>query len=177
MPTVLRHALNHLMSKDSIWLLAVLGLLLLSACTSPDRQTVDKLNTLSYAYHYRNVDSTEHYARQALALAEGYQAGRAEALNNLAFAHIVRMEYDEAQRLLNEVIETTDHQVQSLIAYVQQMRLCQRRSNNREFHEFRELADKTIRRINEERGSLSAHDRRCLLYAETEYAIVNSTYD
>ena len=176
MPTVLRHALNHLMSKDSIWLLAVLGLLLLSACTSPDRQTVDKLNTLSYAYHYRNVDSTEHYARQALALAEGYQAGRAEALNNLAFAHIVRMEYDEAQRLLNEVIETTDHQVQSLIAYVQQMRLCQRRSNNREFHEFRELADKTIRRINEERGSLSAHDRRCLLYAETEYAIVNSTY-
>jgi N utilization substance protein B len=29
------------------------------------------------------------------------------------------------------------------------MRLCQRRSRNREFHEFRELADKTIRRIND----------------------------
>ena len=86
------------------------------------------------------------------------------------------MEYDEAERLLNEVVETTNHQVQQLIAYVQQMRLCQRRSRNREFHDYRELADKTIRRINEERASLSEHDQRCLLYAETEYAIVNSTY-
>lgn len=115
-----------------------------------------------------------HGVLQSLAM--GYRAGRAEALNNLAFVHIVRMEYDEAERLLKEVVETTDHQVQCLIAYVQQMRLCQRRSRNREFHEFRELADKTIRRINEEREALSDHDRRCLLYAETEYAIVNSTY-
>ena len=156
--------------------LFILITILLSACSRPDRQAVDKLNHLSYAYHYRNIDSTESYARRAAELAIGYRAGRAEALNNLAFVHIVRMEYDEAERLLKEVVETTDHQVQCLIAYVQQMRLCQRRSRNREFHEFRELADKTIRRINEERDALSDHDRRCLLYAETEYAIVNSTY-
>ena len=86
------------------------------------------------------------------------------------------MQYDEAEQLLNEAIEASDNQVQQFIAYVQQMRLCQRRSRNREFHEFRELADKTIRRIDEERQLLSEHDRRCLLYAETEYAIVNSTY-
>jgi signal transduction histidine kinase len=156
--------------------LFILITILLSACSRPDRQAVDKLNHLSYAYHYRNIDSTESYAQRAAELAEGYHAGRAEALNNLAFVHIVRMEYDEAERLLDEVVETTDHQLQCLIAYVQQMRLCQRRSRNREFHEFRELADKTIRRINEERDALSEHDRQCLLYAETEYAIVNSTY-
>ncbi len=156
--------------------LFILITILISACSRPDRQAVDKLNYLSYAYHYRNIDSTESYARRAAELAKGYRAGRAEALNNLAFVHIVRMEYDEAERLLKEVVETTDHQVQCLIAYVQQMRLCQRRSRNREFHEFRELADRTIRRINEERDALSNHDRHCLLYAETEYAIVNSTY-
>ena len=150
--------------------------ILLSACSRPDRQTVDKLNSQSYAYHYRNLDSAEVYARRAGDLSEGYQAGRAEALNNLAFVHIVRMQYDEAEQLLNEAIEASDNQVQQLIAYVQQMRLCQRRSRNREFHEFRELADKAIRRIDEERQLLSEHDRRCLLYAETEYAIVNSTY-
>ena len=150
--------------------------ILLSACSRPDRQTVDKLNSQSYAYHYRNLDSAEVYARRAGDLSEGYQAGRAEALNNLAFVHIVRMQYDEAEQLLNEAIEVSDNQVQQLIAYVQQMRLCQRRSRNREFHEFRELADKAIRRIDEERQLLSEHDRRCLLYAETEYAIVNSTY-
>ncbi len=157
------------------WLF-ILSTILLSACSRTDRQAVDKLNEQSYAYHYRNIDSTESYARRAAELADGYHAGRAEALNNLAFVHIVRMEYDEAERLLNEVAETTNHQVQQLIAYVQQMRLCQRRSRNREFHDYRELADKTIRRINEERSSLSEHDQRCLLYAETEYAIVNSTY-
>ena len=157
------------------WLF-IISTIILSACSRNDRQAVDKLNEQSYAYHYRNIDSTESYARRAAKLAEGYHAGRAEALNNLAFVHIVRMEYDEAERLLNEVVETTNHQVQQLIAYVQQMRLCQRRSRNREFHDYRELADKTIRRINEERASLSEHDQRCLLYAETEYAIVNSTY-
>ncbi len=157
------------------WLF-IISTIIISACSRTDRQAVDKLNEQSYAYHYRNIDSTESYARRAAKLAEGYHAGRAEALNNLAFVHIVRMEYDEAERLLNEVVETTNHQVQQLIAYVQQMRLCQRRSRNREFHDYRELADKTIRRINEERTSLSEHDQRCLLYAETEYAIVNSTY-
>ena len=157
------------------WLF-IISTIILSACSRTDRQAVDKLNEQSYAYHYRNIDSTESYARRAAKLAEVYHAGRAEALNNLAFVHIVRMEYDEAERLLNEVVETTNHQVQQLIAYVQQMRLCQRRSRNREFHDYRELADKTIRRINEERASLSEHDQRCLLYAETEYAIVNSTY-
>jgi signal transduction histidine kinase len=137
---------------------------------------VDKLNDQSYAYHYRDIDSTEAFARKALQRSDGYSAGKAEALNNLAFVHIVRMEYDEAEQLLRECIETTDNQIQQLIAFVQQMRLCQRRSRNREFHEFRELADKAIRRINEERTMLSPRNQKCLLYAETEYAIVNSTY-
>ena len=157
------------------WLF-ILSTILLSACSHPDRQTVDKLNYLSYAYHYRDIDSTSYYAQQAYDLSEGYRAGRAEALNNLAFVHIVRMEYDKAKQLLDEVTEITDNQVQIFIAYIQQMRLCQRRSNNREFHEYRELADRALHRINEERGQLSPDEARRLLYAETEYAIVNSTY-
>ena len=157
------------------WLFIV-STILFSACTRPDRQTVDKLNLQSYAYHYRNIDSTLHLAQRAYQMAEGYDAGKAEALNNLAFVHIVKMEYDEAERLLQEVTEVTDNQLQCFIAYVQQMRLCQRRSNNRAFHEYRELADLAMRRINEEREQLSPAEARLLLYAETEYAIVNSTY-
>ena len=157
------------------WLFIV-STILFSACTRPDRQTVDKLNLQSYAYHYRNIDSTLHLAQRAYQMAEGYDAGKAEALNNLAFVHIVKMEYDEAERLLQEVTSVTDNQLQHFIAYIQQMRLCQRRSNNRAFHEYRELADLAIRRINEEREQLSPEEARLLLYAETEYAIVNSTY-
>ena len=60
----LRYALNCLAA-----------LLVFSACSSPDRQTVDKLNTVSYAYHYRNIDSTAYYAQQALRCADGYADG------------------------------------------------------------------------------------------------------
>jgi len=137
---------------------------------------VDKLNTLSYSSHYRNIDSAQSYALRAYQQSEGYKDGRAEACNNLAFVCIIRMQYDEAERLLEEALETSDNQVERMVAYVQQMRLCQRRSRNREFHEFRELADRALSRINEERGELSPRLQRRLRYAESEYAIVNSTY-
>ncbi len=154
----------------------ILITLLFSACSQPDRQHVDRLNSLSYNYHYRNIDSTEHYAQQAYELSEHYDKGRAEALNHLAFVNIVRMQYDEAEKRLNSVPEITDNQVQCLVSYIQKMRLCQRRSNNREFYEYRELADGALRRINEERDLLSERDQSVLRYAESEYAIVNSTY-
>ena len=166
---------DSFLTNMRLWLF-IISTILLSACSRPDRQAVDKLNSQSYAYHYRNIDSTEALARRSFELAENYPAGRAEALNNMAFVNIVRMRYDEAERQLDEAIETTDNQLQQLISYVQQMRLCQRRSRNREFHEFREMANRTLRRINEERDELNERDLKQLLYAETEYAIVNSTY-
>ena len=58
--------------------------LFLCSCSSSDRQDVDRLNSLSYSYHYRNIDSTEHYAQRAYDLSEHYDKGRAEALNHLA---------------------------------------------------------------------------------------------
>ena len=157
------------------WLF-ILSLILFSACSRPDRDAVDKLNTLSYSSHYRNIDSAQSYALRAYQQSEGYKDGRAEACNNLAFVCIIRMQYDEAERLLEKSLETSDNQVERMVAYVQQMRLCQRRSRNREFHEFRELADRALGRINEERGELSPRLQRRLRYAESEYAIVNSTY-
>ena len=137
---------------------------------------MDKLNSLSYAYHYRNIDSAQAYAVRAYELSDGYSEGRAEASNNKAFACIVRMQYDGAEMLLDEVLETSDNQVERMVAYVQHMRLCQRRSRNREFHEYRQLADGALNRINEERHQLSPRQLRRLHYAESEYAIVNSTY-
>ena len=44
----LRHALN------AIFILA------LFSCVQENRVAVDNLNELSYAYHYRNIDSTEY---------------------------------------------------------------------------------------------------------------------
>ena len=164
----LRPAHKTITLKDSVWLLALLGLFLLSACSTPDRQALDRLNTLSYAYHYRDIDSVEYYASAAKETAEG--------LNNLAFVKMVRMDYKAADEYLNQIPEMTDNQLELLVCYVQQMRLCQRRSRNKDFHDFRERAITCMKRINEERNKLDERQQQRLNYAETEFAIVNSTY-
>ena len=154
----------------------LLALLIFSACSSPDRQVVDKLNSLSYAYHYCHIDSTELFAQRAYDAAAGYAAGRAEALNNKAFVSIARMDYDKAEQQLNEALSVTDNQIELYIAEVQMMRLCQRRSDNRAFYEHRERAESHLLRIREERDALPERLQRRMNYAETEMAIVNSTY-
>lgn len=137
---------------------------------------MDELNSFSYAYHYRNLDSTESYAHRAYGIAADYSAGKAEALNNMAFVRIVRMDYGRAKELLDEVGRMTDNQIELLVADVLQMRLCQRMSANKEFYDYRERARGRLRRINEERNSLPERVRGRLIYAETEFAIVNSAY-
>ena len=158
-----------------IWLF-ILSTILLSACSHSDRQAVDKLNGKSYAYHYRHIDSTELFAQRAYDAAAGYAAGRAEALNNKAFVSIARMDYDKAEQQLNEALSVTDNQIELYIAEVQMMRLCQRRSDNRAFYEHRERAESHLLRIREERDALPERLQRRMNYAETEMAIVNSTY-
>ena len=162
-----------------MWLRLALNLtviILISACSPSDESAVDKLNSQSYSNHYRNLDSTEVYAKRALALADSYHDGRAEAFNHLAFVSMARMDYQRAEQQLKEAISLTDNQIELLVAEVQQMRLCQRCSRNREFYEHRERAMECWKRINEERASLSERMWLRLIYAESEFAIVNSTY-
>ncbi len=156
--------------------LALLLPLTMAACQAPPRAEVQQLNAKAYEAHYRSVDSVEHYAREAFRLARHDSDGKAEALNNLAFASIVRMDYAKAESQLSEAVALTDNQIEQLVAEVQLMRLCQRRSRNREFYEHRERALNSLRRINEERASLSPRDARRMVYAESELAIVNATY-
>lgn len=162
--------------KDSIGLLLLLGLFFFSACTPSCKEDVDRLNDLSYSFHYRNLDSAFVYARRALVQASDYGAGRAEALNNMAFVSISKMDYRNAYTLLDSVSLITDNQVELLIADVQLMRLCQRESHNKEFYDHHEAALRRMRRIDEESESLDEHLFRRMVYARSEFAIVTSTY-
>ena len=173
----LRLAHKKFSFAPNLTVLAGLGVLfILFSCSSDDRQKVDELNDLSYAYHYRDLDSTSYYAQTAYGLSAGYADGKAEALNNLAFVDIARMRYRDAQRLLDSVPQITDNQLELLVSYIQQMRLCQRESRNRDFYDCRSHAQRALMRINEERHLLNNRQLRRLLYAESELAIVTSTY-
>ena len=157
-------------------LAAICLLLFFSACDAPHRQQVDDYNDKAYAAHYRNLDSVKIYAKQALALSNGYNTGKAEALNNLAFVYLMQMHFDKAYATLNEVMGSTDDQVELLVADIQMMRLCQRESNNKEYYDYNEEANKRFLRINEDKRLLTDRQRRRMVYARSEYAIVSSTY-
>lgn len=163
-------------TKGSLWLFCLWSLLFFSACSPSDRQEVDRLNYISYACHYKNLDSAYAYASRAYALAEGYSGGRAAALNNMAFVEIARMDYERAGNLLDSVITITDNQVELLIAEVQWMRICQRTSRNRLFYDYSERALRRIRRIGEDSSELPESVKKRIVYAETEFAIVSSAY-
>lgn len=156
--------------------LAVVALLSVACSDTGNRAEVDRLNEVSYSYHYRNLDSTRAYAKRALELSQNYDDGRAEALNNLAFVEIARMNYARAFTILTSIPEQTDNQIEQLVSDVQLMRLCQRRSENKNFYHYLQHAQDCLKRIHEDEGLLDERQRARLIYARSEFAIVYSAY-
>lgn len=174
--TLPRLAHNILFTKGSICIACIWGLFVCLACSGTDNEAADKLNEASYAAHYRSLQQTEDYARRAYSLSSKYSSGRAEALNNLAFANIAKMNYRLAEQQLDSVTKTTDNQIELLIAEIQRMRLCQRQARNKDFYDFKTHAMQLTRRIEEEKGKLTPHMAKRWAYAKSEYSIVASTY-
>ena len=156
--------------------LAIAALLSVACSDTGNRAEVDRLNEVSYSYHYRNLDSTRAYAKRALELSQNYDDGRAEALNNLAFVEIARMNYARAFTILTSIPEQTDNQIEQLVSDVQLMRLCQRRSENKNFYHYLQHAQDCLKRIHEDEGLLDERQRARLIYARSEFAIVYSAY-
>ena len=149
---------------------------LFAACSPSHKDEVDRLNSASYAYHYRNLDSAKVLATKALGLADDYPAGYAEACNNLAFVAMAKMDYRQAKQWLAKVEGKSDNQIELLVADVQNMRLCQREARNKDFYTFRERATHRLRRIGEEADALPQRERMRAVYAKSEFDIVAATY-
>ena len=161
-----------------VYLLSVIisTMLIMVACNEHSDSQVDGLNEMSYAYHYRNLDSTRFYAEKAYALSARYSGGRAEAINNLAFVDMAKMRYADAARRLDSIPHITNNEIELLIADIQMMRLCQRQSRNKNFYEYMEQARSRLRRIDTERFSLNDHEKRRMTYADSEFRLVASAY-
>lgn len=153
-----------------------MGIALLSACGDNHQQVVDELNEKAYAWHYRDLDSARIYADSAYLFSDHYSSGKAEAMNNRAFISIAKMNYKLAARQIDSIADITDNQIELLIADVQQMRLCQRESRNQDFYDYRERAQRRMKRINGEAERWTSHQQRRIDYAFSEFYIVASTY-
>ena len=167
---------KHIHNLLMILPFAIIVLLAVACYDTSNRAEVDRLNDISYIYHYRNLDSTQVYAKRAFEHSHNYGDGRAEAMNNLAFVEIARMKYAKAFKILTSIPEQTDNQIEQLVCDVQLMRLCQRRSENKNFYHYLQHAQGCLKRLNEDEELLDERQRARLVYARSEYAIVYSAY-
>ena len=167
---------KHIHNLLMILPFAIIVLLAVACYDTSNRAEVDRLNDISYSYHYRNLDSTQVYAKRAFEHSHNYGDGRAEAMNNLAFVEIARMKYAKAFKILTSIPEQTDNQIEQLACDVQPMRLCQRRSENKNFYHYLQHAQGCLKRLNEDEELLDERQRARLVYARSEYAIVYSAY-
>ena len=167
---------KHIHNLLMILPFAIIVLLAVACYDTSNRAEVDRLNDISYSYHYRNLDSTQVYAKRAFEHSHNYGDGRAEAMNNLAFVEIARMKYAKAFKILTSIPEQTENQIEQLVCDVQLMRLCQRRSENKNFYHYLQHAQGCLKRLNEDEELLDERQRARLVYARSEYAIVYSAY-
>ena len=173
---MLKLASNHTLYTGSIALVCLWSLFFLfSACQNTHDSEAERLNNLSYAYHYRSLDSLRTCSERVLAMNCSADM-HSEALNNLALYHIGKMEYDVADSILCHVIETTDNNIELAIANIQQMKLCQRESRNKDFYSFRQKAINHLKRLKEE-SNYTDRQRKRIVYAEAELRLITSVYD
>lgn len=158
----------------SIWI--ILSFCVFCSCSSNNIKEIDELNETAYGFHYRNIDSSRIYALKALKASNNYSAGKAEAYNNLAFVAIAQMKYQKAFCYIDSVYNSTDNQVELLIADITGMRLCQRMAKNKDFYDYNEHALYRLNRINQEINQIQDHLYKRFIYAKSEYYIVKSTY-
>lgn len=156
------------------WLVCLV--MLIASCSASNDGKVVALNEKAYESHYKSLDSTKIYAEKALSLASFESKEWAHAMNDMAFYYIAKMQYAEAERILDEVVENADDEIELMISRVQLMRLCQRKSQNKNFYHERHYALQHMEQIEKEYASLSAADRKRFVYARSEYWIVLSTY-
>ena len=159
---------------------AVCGMLWLS-CKRPVHQRmyahVDSLNRVAYEARYKDLSLSSKAATEAWKLSDGYASGRAEALNNMGFCAFMRMDFEHAARLFRKASETSNNEIERLVADVGMMKICQRTSMNKEFYDYHNSALQRIRRLNEDRSSLEKNGLEGRLsYALSEFYIVSGIY-
>lgn len=157
--------------------LVLVAVITVTACShvTPDTRETDALNATAHRWRYRNIDSLRCYALRALERCpEGYDAGRGEALNHLAYERAQRLDFDSALSLTNAVLALERAPAEQAIADIMAMKVAQRTSDNVAFFTHRAHAAQRLADL--DGRTLSDHAAARRLFANGEMHIVASTY-
>ena len=175
---------NLFMKRYSFWLIGLWGLcFFVSFCSCGKRGgsyafiQADSLNHRAFDMRYKNLDESEKAAGEALRVGKEIPAMKAQALNNLAFASFIRMDFERADSLLRSVYEETTNELECLVADVGMMKICQRTAMNKEFYDYRNRALRRMKRIKEDESALEDVEiLRRFNYACSEFSITSAIY-
>lgn len=159
----------------------LLSLFLLTACSvsvvdNASTQLLDSLCSSISENRYKNPQTVYWLATELSQKSEPRSEYNSIALNSLAYAAFMRMDYAEAIRLYNSVDATSRCEVERLIANVGMMTLCYRTSANRDFFDYRTAALRSVERIEEEFELLPEDEKERFLQAKVELDIVSICY-
>lgn len=160
--------------------ISVLTLLFLSCsgCSYNDtnQSRTDSLYTELSAVRYSNISAFDSVAAELLSVTDDNNESQMVATNALAYSAMMQMDYRRSVELYRKVHESSNCEIESLVADVGLMTVCYRVSANRLFFDYRTSALSKIKRINEEYRFLSASDKERFNRAKVEFGIVSVCY-
>ncbi len=173
--------MNIAMSKFVNYILFFVLSLSIVACDNGRAQEerlfeADSLCNAISDNRYKNPQTVYWLANELLGMSETGSEWSAIAQNALAYVAFMRMDYGEAIRLYNDVIEMSRCEVERLVADVGMMTLCYRTSANRDFFDYRASAMQRMKRIEEEFDLLSDGEKSRFLCAKVEFDIASICY-
>ncbi|MBE6286844.1 MAG: DUF5112 domain-containing protein [Mediterranea massiliensis] len=137
----------------------------------------DSLNSVSYAWRYKELTTSQAAAIDAWKAATHYPAGKAEACNNLGFCAYMQLNFEDAELWYRRAYEASSDKLERLVADIGLLKLYQRMARNQEFYEYR---NKVLRQLNdlEEDASSWKSPRRIARfgYARSEFYITQAIY-
>lgn len=167
--------------KPLSYVVALVGsLIALSACNrgidSHDKELVDSLNARAYHLRYVDVDTVSSLASRAFSLSDNYADGRNEARCNLAYVLYQQMDFDGVDSILQLVRNQSHNELLLLCADVLQMKATQRTGDGQAFYEAKSRAEERLELFDGAWTRLSSRERRILVYVQSEFHIIASTY-
>ena len=135
----------------------------------------DSLCLLLDDYRYKSVEKLSVVAGELLNLniSDEYNS---VAKASLAYSAMMRMDFCAAKALYDEVHAVSHCEIERLAADVGMMILCYRVSANREFFDYRAMAQARMRRIEEEAAFLPPADKARFVRAKVEFEVVSLCY-
>lgn len=164
------------MNKRLSILSLICMLLAMPVCAVANDRTAIELNDKAIGFLWNNIDSAEQYAQLAFDITRRYSDEHAMAVNTLARAAFLRMDYSRSWELYSSVPSMTGNMLEVVASEIGLMRICQRTSDNVMYYEYRNRILQDLRALHEESRVLTESQTERLLSLERSFRLESAQY-